>query len=72
MTINAIYDGKVLILEKPLKLKPNTHVKVEFEIINKSEKKAKSFLHTAELLNLKGPADWSSHLDDYLYNNRKQ
>ena len=65
--IPAIFDGKSLLLDNPLKLKPNTRVIVRIETIEQEPKKKRSFLDTARSLNLNGPKDWSERLDYYLY-----
>ncbi len=56
-TVHATYDGKVSRPE-------------EIEIIRPAKAKTGSFLETARSLKLEGPADWSSHLEDYLYGNK--
>lgn len=66
-TIHAIFDGKVLCPEEPIKLKPNTHVLITIENTDIPKKASYSFFQTARSLNLKGPSDWSTKLDDYLY-----
>lgn len=65
--IPAMYDGKSLLLDNPLKLKPNTRVLVHIETVVETMNKKRSFLKTARSLNLDGPKDWSERLDDYLY-----
>lgn len=65
--IPAMYDGKSLLLDNPLKLKPNTRVLVRIETVVETMNKKRSFLKTARSLNLDGPKDWSERLDDYLY-----
>lgn len=68
-TLSAIYDGEVLKLESPLafQIKPNTRVKVTIEEMTTSEPASVSFFDVALSLNLQGPPDWSSRVDDYLY-----
>lgn len=68
--LEATFDGKVLLLDTPLKLRPNTRVRVTIEAI-KPGKKKKSFLRTARSLKLEGPSDWSAKIEDYLYENKK-
>ncbi len=65
--IPAMFDGKSLLLDNPLKLKPNTRVIVRIETVEEKPKKKRSFLRTARSLNLDGPKDWSERLDYYLY-----
>lgn len=67
MTLNAIFDGKALLPEEPIRLEPNTRVHVTIKTIQKSEIKTHSFLQTARSLNLRGPSDWSDRFEDYLY-----
>ncbi|MDO9535519.1 MAG: hypothetical protein Q7J85_09380 [Bacillota bacterium] len=70
-TLNAIYDGKAFWPEKPLNLSPDTRVRLIIDIVETSKKKSSSFLQTARNLNLDGPKDWSSNLEDYLYGENK-
>ncbi len=65
-TIEATFDGKVFRPEKPVKLKPNTQVKIVIKTESSSEDKKLSFLHTARALKLDGPADWSKNIEKYL------
>ncbi len=65
--LNAIFDGKVLLPEESLDLKPNTRVKVIIELDEPEVKKPLSFLNTARGLELDGPYDWSARLEEYLY-----
>lgn len=64
-TLFATFDGKTLLLEKPLKLRPNTHVKLTIETVKTPKMKRYSFLKTAQSLKLEGPSDWSAHLEKY-------
>ena len=66
-TLEAIFDGEVLRPDEPIELEPNTRVRLTIESLDTSEKQPKSFLQTARSLNLQGPSDWSSRLDEYLY-----
>ncbi|MBM3130030.1 MAG: DUF104 domain-containing protein [Chloroflexi bacterium] len=61
-TLEATFDGQVLRLDEPLKLQPNTRVRITIEAEVPHEKKARSFLRTARSLNLEGPADWSARI----------
>ncbi len=67
LTIEAIYDGKVFLPVHPLALKPNTHVQLSIKM---QESEALSFLDVAQSLELDGPPDWSSKLDEYLYGDK--
>lgn len=66
-TVEAFFDGKVFLPSKPIHLKPNTRVKLIFETLISEEEPGSSFLETALSLNLDGPPDWATNLDDYLY-----
>ena len=66
-TLSATYDGRVLRLDEPIELEPNTRVRITIESDKPIMKKKRSFLQTALALNLQGPSDWSSRFDDYLY-----
>jgi hypothetical protein len=66
-TLEATFDGQVLRLDEPLKLQPNTRVRITIEADIPQKKKARSFLRTARSLNLQGPADWSARIEEYLY-----
>jgi len=66
-TLHATYDGKVLLPDEPVRLKPNTRVRITIETFENEHSKTQSFLQTARSLNLEGPPDWSVRLEDYLY-----
>jgi len=66
-TLYATFDGEVLRPDLPVRLPPNTRVRVVIETADEEESNAVSFLDTAEGLNLEGPTDWSSRLEDCLY-----
>ena len=66
-TLYATFDGEVLRPDEPISLAPNTRVRVVIETETDESPPASSFLRTAQGLNLDGPPDWSSRLDDYLY-----
>jgi hypothetical protein len=65
-TVYAMFDGEVLRLDEPVPLAPNTRVRVTIET-EQPEQPPVSFLRAARSLNVDGPPDWSSRLDDYLY-----
>jgi predicted DNA-binding antitoxin AbrB/MazE fold protein len=67
ITIDAVYDGKVFRPSKPVKIEPNTKVRI---LVEYSENAPVSFLDVAQSLDLAGPADWSQKIDDYLYGER--
>ena len=66
-TLDATFDGNVFRPDQPIELEPNTRVRITIEPTPKSEKNSESFLRVAQSLNIEGPRDWSTRLDDYLY-----
>ena len=66
-TLDATFDGAVFRPDQPIELEPNTRVRITIEPAIESEERSESFLRVARSLNLDGPSDWSSRLDDYLY-----
>lgn len=66
-TLDATFDGSVFRPDRPIELEPNTRVRITIEPAPISEGEPESFLRVARSLNLDGPTDWSSRLDDYLY-----
>lgn len=66
-TIHATFDGTVLHPEEPVDIDPGTYMRITIEIIKPAKAKAGSFLQTARSLKLEGPSDWSTNLEDYLY-----
>ena len=69
-TVEAVFDGEVLRPTEPLQLEPNTRVLVTLEV-QENQGEAKSFLQVARSLELEGPADWSAHIEDYLYGDKR-
>ena len=65
-TTEAVFDGEVLRPVEPLDLAPNTRVRVTIEV-EQEKKEAYAFLRIARALNLEGPSDWSTRIDEYLY-----
>ncbi|HEY7769506.1 antitoxin family protein [Longimicrobium sp.] len=63
----ATFDGEVLRPEGPVPLAPNTRVRVVIEETETAPVAPASFLDVAKSLDLNGPADWSTNLDEYLY-----
>ncbi|BBD55214.1 hypothetical protein [Planktothrix agardhii] len=57
--INAIFDGKYLQLESPLNLDIGTRVRIIIETILPQEQRPKTFLETAQSLQLQGNPDSS-------------
>ena len=66
-TLEAIFDGSVFRPDQPIELEPNTRVRITIEPATTSASEPESFLQVAQSLNLEGPHDWSSRLDEYLY-----
>jgi predicted DNA-binding antitoxin AbrB/MazE fold protein len=66
-TLDAIFDGNVFRPDQPIALEPNTRVRITIEPTQTSEKNSESFLRVARALNIDGPRDWSTRIDDYLY-----
>jgi predicted DNA-binding antitoxin AbrB/MazE fold protein len=66
-TLDATFDGSVFRPDQPIELEPNTRVRITIEPASAGQQESESFLQVALSLNLDGPADWSSRLDEYLY-----
>lgn len=66
-TIEAVFDGAVFRPSEPIPLKPNTRVQITIETALPVAEEGLSFLQIARTLNLEGPADWSTNLEEYLY-----
>ncbi|MCP4353309.1 MAG: hypothetical protein GY795_48275 [Desulfobacterales bacterium] len=66
-TIKATFDGKVFLPDNLPAIKPYTRVRLVVETVQPVKKETSSFLKTARSLNLDGPSDWSSNLENYLY-----
>ena len=66
-TLDAIFDGNVFRPDGPIQLEPNTRVRITIEPAPAAAEETESFLRVARSLNLDGPRDWSSRLDEYLY-----
>ena len=65
--LHLIYDGKVFHPEESVELEPDTRVRVILEATEPVRPQPRSFLRTARTLQLDGPPDWSSHVEEYLY-----
>lgn len=65
--ITAIFDGQSLKLESPLNLEIGTRVKITVETLLETKDTPKTFLQTAQSLQLQGEPDWSETIDQYLY-----
>jgi hypothetical protein len=69
-TLYAMFDGEVFRPDHPLRIAPNTRVRLTIEAEQAEPRSPRSFLDVAEGLDLDGPPDWSSRLGDYLYGPR--
>lgn len=68
----AIFDGVSFHPNKPVELEPNTRVTITVDRVEEIPKKAsRSWLEVALSLDLDGPSDFSSNLDDYLYRGKE-
>jgi hypothetical protein len=66
--LEATFDGTSLQLEEPLDLAIGTRVRIIVESIAPIESiQPKTFLQTAQSLQLQGEPDWSEKIDQYLY-----
>ena len=65
--LEATFDGQVFRPIQTVELQPDTQVELVVTVKNVSEENPKSFLRTARSMKLKGPKDFSSRIDDYLY-----
>jgi hypothetical protein len=66
--LEATFDGTSLQLEEPLNLAIGTRVRIIVEsVVPQEQKQPKSFLQTAQSLQLQGEQDWSEKIDQYLY-----
>lgn len=66
-SIDALFDGQVFHPDRPVKIEPNTRVRIIIEKVSPAEQEPTNFLDPAASLNLDGPSDWSANLDRYLY-----
>ena len=70
-TVEATFDGQVFRPIETVELQPDTRVQLVVTVKIVPEEKPKSFLRTARSLKLKGPKDFSSRLDEYIYGGAK-
>lgn len=66
-TIEAVFDGEVFRPSEEVALEANTRVQLIFEALPAGGTNNIPFLELALHLELDGPPDWSSRLDEYLY-----
>lgn len=67
--IEATFDGQVFHPLGTISLPPNTTVRL---IVEPLPDRPVSFLRTAQSLNLEGPPDWASRLEDYLHGEKSE
>jgi len=65
--IYLTFDGRVFRPEEPVDLAPETRVRATIETAELVRGGRGDFLETARALNLDGPPEWSSRLEEYLY-----
>jgi hypothetical protein len=70
--VEAVYDGALLRPAKELAFEPNTRVRLTAEVLKLTNTQCTSVLNAAISLDLRGPANWSANLDNYLYRNGNQ
>lgn len=78
--IEATFDGEVFRPDEPIELASNARVKIilpdgpeklELRTVKKEKTgRPYAFFEYLASLNLKGPEDWSTNLDDYLYHGK--
>ncbi len=67
ISLEAVFDGEVLRLERPPNPAPNTRVIVTIEPLDAADLPLESFLRTARSLNLDGPSDLAGNVGACLY-----
>ncbi len=66
--LDAVFDGTAFQLEAPLNLAAGARVRIVVEsVLPSNVKLPKTFLKTAQSLELQGQPDWSEKIDQYLY-----
>ncbi|MBI5943139.1 MAG: antitoxin family protein [Chloroflexi bacterium] len=65
--IEAVYDGRVFLPQQSPMLKANTRVRITVEQVKAKRTRKKSFLETARTIKINAPADFSTNVDEYLY-----
>lgn len=74
--LDATFDGEVFRPDEPVDLEPNTKAKIiidepkKLKLVEKPKKgkgEPYAFLKYLESVDLDGPPDFSSNLDEYLY-----
>jgi len=66
-TLEATFDGEVFRPLQTVELRPDTRVQLIVLVRTEAGPEPVSFLDVAESMQLPGPEDWSTRLDEYLY-----
>lgn len=80
-TVDATFDGEVFRPDEPVELASNTKVKIIIDeekpkklklsiVAKKGKAKPYAFFDYLRSLNLDGPSDFSTNLDEYLYHGK--
>lgn len=64
---DAVFDGRVLHPVEEIVLPPNSKVRLTIETADDVECAPQSFFDTALRQHLKGPPDWATNFEQYLY-----
>jgi hypothetical protein len=69
ITVRAKYDGKALQLSEPIDLPMDSEVEVAVRLVDSDKEPGGDycFIDTALSLNITGPTDWSTRIDEILY-----
>jgi hypothetical protein len=71
ITIRATFDGKAFVPKEQVDLPKDTDVTLTVDTTEELSAESRYlFFKAARAANLKGPPDWSSRLDEYLYHGR--
>lgn len=72
-TIDATFDGNVFRPDVPVEIPANTRVRLTVQANEShSGQAAVSFFDVAKSLQIEGPADWASNLEEYMYGRKDQ
>jgi hypothetical protein len=73
MTVNANFDGRAIIPDEPLDLRPNQALIVQIELIEgETEESASAWIAANAVDSDALPADLADQHDHYLYGRRKK
>jgi predicted DNA-binding antitoxin AbrB/MazE fold protein len=65
-TLDALFDGTILLPEEPLNIKSGTRVQIIVQsLLPEVNPTTRSFLQNAKSLKLQGKLDWSENIDLY-------